>query len=241
MSVAENIQTMQSFLGYFDPAEARHMAQGVGATRVDQVSTPRKQVAEEERSNRSVTENIQTVQTFLGHFNPAEAKRMAQGGGATRADHVSPPGDRVVGERSSGVSTAETVQTLQAFLGYFNPAQAKRMAQGGGVRLAAEGAQMGPASRPRDQVADERLLRRLSALQDALPDLDVAIQDTIAEGDKVAVRFAVASHQAGHDPASAPGILICRVAGGKIVEHWMQPDVPALLQVLGAVPTPART
>lgn len=141
------------------------------------------------------------------------------------------------------MSVAENIQTMQAFLGHFNPAQAKRMAQGSGTRLAGDGetTKVDHVSVPKDQVADERLLRGLSALRDALPDLDVAIKDTIAEGDKVAVRFAVSSHQTGDERASAPGILICRLAGGKIVEHWMQPDVPALLQELGAVPIPART
>jgi predicted ester cyclase len=176
---------------------------------------------------------------------------MAQGGGArlaggretTKADPVSAPRDRLADERRSGVSIAESIQTVQAFLGYFNPAEAKRMAQESGAQLAGEGetTKADPVSAPGDQATDERLLRRLSALQDALPDLDVAIEDTIAEGDRVAVRFAVTSHQAGVDLATAPGILICRVAGGKIVEHWMQPDVPALLQMLGTTPTPART
>jgi predicted ester cyclase len=191
------------------------------------------------------------MQAFLGYFNPAEANRMARGGGAwlagdgetAKVDHVSAPENRVVDERRSGVSTAETLQTVQAFLGYFNPAEAKRMAQGGGARLAGDGepTRVDHVSGPRNRVADERLLRSLSALQDALPDLDVAIEDTIAEGDKVAVRFAVASHRTGNDLAPALGILICRVAEGKIVEHWMQPAVPALLHELGAVPTPART
>jgi len=140
------------------------------------------------------------------------------------------------------MSIADNIQTMQAFLGYFNPAEAKRMAQGCGTRLAGGGeTKVDHVSTPKDGVADEQLLRSLSALQDALPDLTVAIEDTIAEGDKVAVRFAVTSHRAGDDRASAPGILICRVAEGKIVEHWMQPDVPVLLQMMGAVPTPALT
>jgi len=190
------------------------------------------------------------MQAFLGLFNPAEAKHMAQGygtrlagdGETSKVDHDSAPKDHMVDERRSNMSVAENIQTLQAFLGHFNPAQAERMAQGGGARLAGGGETIvDQVSAPKDSVADETLLQGLSALQDALPDLTVAIEDTIAEGDKVAVRFAVASHQAGYDRASAPAILICRIAKGKIVEHWMQPDVPALLQELGAVPTPART
>jgi predicted SnoaL-like aldol condensation-catalyzing enzyme len=199
----------------------------------------------------SIADNIQTMQAFLGYFNPAEAKRMAQGcgtrladdGETIKVDHTSAPKDHQAAKRRPDMAIADNIQTMQAFLGHFNPAQAERMAQGGGARLADDGEtiKVDHVSTPKDGVADEQLLRSLSALQDALPDLDVAIEDTIAEGDKVAVRFAVTSHRAGDDRASAPGILICRVAEGKIVEHWMQPDVPALLQMMGAVPTPALT
>jgi predicted ester cyclase len=117
---------------------------------------------------------------------------------------------------------AENIQTMQAFLGYFNPAKAEQMAQGCRAHVS----------------ADERLLHCLSALQRACPDLEVIIEDMIAEGDRVAVRFTGAGGQDGGGRALAPGILIYRVAEGKIVEHWMQPDVPALLQMLGAGPTP---
>jgi predicted ester cyclase len=132
---------------------------------------------------------------------------------------------------------------MQAFLGYFDPAEATRMAQGGGTRFDGQGeaGSVDHVSAMKDHVADESLLQCLSALQKACPDLEVVIENSIAEGDQVAIRFAVASHQNGNERTLAPGMLLYRVAGGKIVEHWLQPDVPALLEKLGAVPTPART
>jgi predicted ester cyclase len=94
------------------------------------------------------------------------------------------------------MSKAERIQALQAFLGYFNPAEAERMAQGGGAQLDAESeaSRVDRVSALTDHVADESFWRSLSALQDAFPDLEVVIENSIAEGDQVAIRFAVPSH-----------------------------------------------
>lgn len=167
MSTAENNRTMQAFLGYFDPAQAKRMAQGGGARFGGEGET-------------SGAERIQTLQAFLGYFNPAEARRMAQGsdarpeedGEATSVSPLSTSRVQAAGKGKPGMSTAKRTQTLQAFLGYFNPAEAERMAQGGGARPGGE----------REPSREDRA-----------------------------------------------------------VEHWLQPDVLALLQELDAVPTPART
>jgi len=136
---------------------------------------------------------------------------------------------------------AENIQTMQAFLGYFNPAQAQRMARGCRVPSGdgVERTTVDHAACLKDHVADERLLQCLSALQEACPDLEVTIEDMIVEGNRVAVRFIAAGDQDGDGRALAPGILIYRFAKDKIVEHWMQPDMAALLQMLGSTPTPA--
>jgi steroid delta-isomerase-like uncharacterized protein len=72
------------------------------------------------------------------------------------------------------------------------------------------------------------------------------IDDLIAEGDKVAARITgYGSHEAEllgipptHQAITMSGIVIWRLAGGKIVEHWAQLDLFGLLQQLGVVPTP---
>jgi predicted ester cyclase len=135
---------------------------------------------------------------------------------------------------------ADNIQTMQAFLGYFNPAEAEHMAQGCRAQVSGDenSTRVDHVASLKNYVADEWLLHCLSALQRACPDLEVIIEDMIAEGGRVAVRFTAAGDQDGGERALAPGILIYRVAEGKIVEHWMQPDVPALLQMLGAGPTP---
>ncbi len=68
--------------------------------------------------------------------------------------------------------------------------------------------------------------------------------EMITEGDKVVVRFAMrATHQGDFmdisptgRPINAPGIIIYRVDDDKVVEHWMQFDVMALMQQLGVQP-----
>jgi predicted ester cyclase len=140
------------------------------------------------------------------------------------------------------MTIAENIQTMQAFMGHFNPAQAQRMAQGCRVQVRGdedESTRVDHVAFFKDHVSDERLLQCLSALQNACPDLEITVDDMIAEGNRVAVRFTAAGSRDGGERALAPGILIYRIADGKIVEHWMQPEVPALLQVLGATRVPA--
>src|SRR5215207_5498285 len=81
-----------------------------------------------------------------------------------------------------------------------------------------------------------------------LPDLQVTIEELVAEGDKVAVRRSYAGTHRGEllgIPATGKqvrisGISIFRLAGGKIAEHWEQLDRLALMQQLGALPTPGQ-
>jgi predicted ester cyclase len=110
------------------------------------------------------------------------------------------------------------------------------MSQGCRVSLNGDGetAKVDYVSALEAHVVDRRLLRCLSALCDALPNCEVIVDDMIAEDDKVAVRFAISNRRSGNDRVSVPGILIYRVAENKIVEHWMQPEVPVLLQMLEA-------
>jgi steroid delta-isomerase-like uncharacterized protein len=81
-----------------------------------------------------------------------------------------------------------------------------------------------------------------------LPDLQVTIEELVAEGDKVGVRRSYAGTHRGEllgVPATGKqvrigGISIFRLAEGKIAEHWEQLDRLALLQQLGVLPTPGQ-
>ena len=81
-----------------------------------------------------------------------------------------------------------------------------------------------------------------------IPDLRVTIQELVAEADKVAVRRSYAGTHQGELLGVPPtgkqvrigGISIFRLAEGKIAEQWEQLDRLALLQQLGALPTPGQ-
>jgi steroid delta-isomerase-like uncharacterized protein len=80
-----------------------------------------------------------------------------------------------------------------------------------------------------------------------IPDLSAKLEDLVAEGDKVVVRFtAEGTHEGtllGVPPTGKrlriSGISIYRLAEGKVVEHWEEGDRLGLLQQLGVIPAPA--
>jgi predicted ester cyclase len=92
--------------------------------------------------------------------------------------------------------------------------------------------------------SDEVLRQHIAQAEAAFPRYELVAEDTIAEGDKVVVRFTLrGNHQGefmGIPPTgrqiAVPGTIIYRIAGDKIVEHWMQIDAPALMQQLGVAP-----
>ncbi len=89
--------------------------------------------------------------------------------------------------------------------------------------------------------ADALLKQHIAGYEDAFPRYALIAEDMIAEADKVVVRFTFRATYGGgfmNIPATGqqvamPGIIIYRIADGKIVEHWMQVDSAALMQQLG--------
>ena len=92
----------------------------------------------------------------------------------------------------------------------------------------------------------EGLKQLVRLYRSAFPDVQVTIEDEIAEGDRVVTRWSArGTHQGdfiGVQPtgkqATATGITIDRISGGKIVESWTSWDTLGVLQQLGAVPAP---
>ncbi len=80
----------------------------------------------------------------------------------------------------------------------------------------------------------------------AFPDWHPTIEDMIAEGDKVVVRFRGSGTHKGEFMGIPPtgkqvtmmAIAIHRIAGGKIVENWLQADMLGMMVQLGVVPPP---
>lgn len=80
----------------------------------------------------------------------------------------------------------------------------------------------------------------------AFPDLDITIEEVVAEGDMVASRgTARGTHQGEFNGIPATGnsvtmgfIDLWRVSEGKFIENWAQLDMLSMMQQLGVVPAP---
>ena len=82
----------------------------------------------------------------------------------------------------------------------------------------------------------------VTTLRSAVPDIDCAIQDLIAEGDMVVRRDrATGTHEGGFMGVEATGEAVVeghhihRIEDGQFVESWAQNDVMGLLMQLGAI------
>lgn len=83
----------------------------------------------------------------------------------------------------------------------------------------------------------------------AFPDLKLTIEQVIAQGDDVAVRWTAKGTHKGElfgiaatgKEATVTGISIDRWANGKVAESWVNWDTLGLLQQLGAVPAAMQT
>jgi len=80
----------------------------------------------------------------------------------------------------------------------------------------------------------------------AFPDIQITIDDAIAEGDKVVARWTMrGTHQGAllgipgsGKQVTQSGVAIYRLANAQIVELWFHPDSLGLMQQLGVVPSP---
>jgi steroid delta-isomerase-like uncharacterized protein len=80
---------------------------------------------------------------------------------------------------------------------------------------------------------------------EAFPDLNVSVEDVIAEGDKVVVRYTSRGTHQGETAGLGPptgrrmeleGLAMQRFEGNKIVEFWDRFDTLSLLEQLGLAP-----
>jgi steroid delta-isomerase-like uncharacterized protein len=86
----------------------------------------------------------------------------------------------------------------------------------------------------------------VSMFRSGIPDLRVVIEDMIAEGDRVATRYALEGTHGGELFGAAPtgrylsikSMTVERLSGGKIVEHWRVTDELDMMRQLGAMGAP---
>ena len=112
-------------------------------------------------------------------------------------------------------------------------------------------------SAQRPPAGPEGLKRVLSSLRTAFPDRTYAVEDIIAEGDKVVCRLTVSgTHQGTPDIPVEGGMLmgrpatgkaytiqhihIFRIEQGKLAEHWAARDDLGLMQQLEILAAPTR-
>ena len=82
----------------------------------------------------------------------------------------------------------------------------------------------------------------------ACPEVEISVEEQIAEGDKVAIRWQVSgTHRAellGIPPTGKSlawtGITLYRLAGGRVAEERGEEDALGLMRQLGVVPAPAQ-
>ena len=99
-------------------------------------------------------------------------------------------------------------------------------------------------SNPEDIRGLEAAKQAAADYREAFPDLQVTVEDLIAEGDKVAARVRFSGTHQGELDGIAPtgrrvdctGIVISRIEGGKIAEDWANFDDLGLMRQLGAIP-----
>ena len=91
--------------------------------------------------------------------------------------------------------------------------------------------------------------RFIAGTYGAYPDARFVVEDLIAEGDRVAVRYTLrGTHEGTTRMGVAPTgkevaaniIGIFKIADGKVVEMWTNVDFLGLMQQMGALPTPER-
>jgi steroid delta-isomerase-like uncharacterized protein len=83
----------------------------------------------------------------------------------------------------------------------------------------------------------------------AFSDLQVTVEDTVAEGDKLAARCTVKGTHTGegiglaatNQPVTFTGMCILRIKDGKIVEAWNNFDFMTMFQQLGAAQPSSAT
>jgi predicted ester cyclase len=104
-----------------------------------------------------------------------------------------------------------------------------------------------PAALVSQYISDKSLIAHVEAIEAAFPYYYLVTEELIAEGDLIASRGRMCGvHQGpfmGLPPTGrsidVPLFVVYRIAGGKIVDHWMVADSAVMLQQLGVAPAPA--
>jgi steroid delta-isomerase-like uncharacterized protein len=97
---------------------------------------------------------------------------------------------------------------------------------------------------PGETAGREGLKEFVTLLRTAFPDLQITVEDQIAEGDKVVTRFTVTGTHQGEfagipatgKPIQVPCTNIHRVTADHIQEAWLNWDALGMMQQMGVIP-----
>jgi steroid delta-isomerase-like uncharacterized protein len=100
-----------------------------------------------------------------------------------------------------------------------------------------------------EECGPDQFKELFAVVRAAFPNLRFSIEDVLAEGDKVAIRFVErGTHQGswmGIPPTGnsivVPGVAIFQIANGQIVHQWSHNDFGAEMRQLGARIVPGAT
>jgi predicted ester cyclase len=97
-----------------------------------------------------------------------------------------------------------------------------------------------PSTSPLHGLAGAQQLVR-TVVEGGFPDMKFKIEDIVAEGDRVAVRYLfTGTHQATGKKVTAPGCGIFRIQDGRVAETWAVFDVMTVQKQLGMIPEAER-
>ena len=99
---------------------------------------------------------------------------------------------------------------------------------------------------PEEVRGPEAFREYVSAYRSAFPDMHIAVEEQVAEGDLVATRWTGTGTHEGELSGIVPtgnrvrvaGMDISRISGGKIAESWSNYDMMGLMVQIGVIPSP---
>lgn len=97
---------------------------------------------------------------------------------------------------------------------------------------------------PQGERGPDAFGRTLAALRTGFPDIRFTVEDVVADGDRVAIRWTWRATHTGTFRGLAPsgkpvidtGMAFYRLEGGKVVRAWLETDRLGVLQQIGVVP-----
>ena len=110
--------------------------------------------------------------------------------------------------------------------------------------FAPNGISHGVAEDGSDLIGPQAFIPFYERFLNAFPDMKLKVEDVIADGDKVLIRWSATMRHTGdglglaatNKPVAIGGMSLARIADGQLVEAWDHWDKLAMLQQIGAVP-----